>query len=308
MKTVVLVGHQKCGTNFIMECVQDLDDFLLINGGREFNSDMSEKDIFEIKERIENSGRVGFIYHVYGIHLNWVIDILHRIDPNMMAMCIYREPISAMISWHNYIRYSHGKSWGLNTNIRHQQVLPDKFFVDSILNDGMLSKAYQDRFRYDKSASRLRSEFDMFSEFLYEDLKDDGYHHFFQKLYKMCDLGNPPNFDSRIINRSMSYRSELLARIVYKTWHLLTGIDSVELFKFYTEGNMQKSLLWRLMYINEKNRNFLSQKDKDKLKEYFRPMVSDFATITSLDLSRWGYDLEDRNLLATASGRPGVSV
>ena len=100
MTTYALVGHQKCGTRWLTTILRDCDKIVFINST-------------DLKKHRSN-GDTDFFTRYSGINVPVLIDattsipevehceFLKKLDPDMEAILIYREPVSALVSMHHY--------------------------------------------------------------------------------------------------------------------------------------------------------------------------------------------------------------
>ena len=262
MPVTLLAGHTKCGTTWLSQAIELCPNVELLrshNFAGDFPIDLGEKPIV--------------------ISRSWTITSdedcrrFTSINPLAQAIVIYREPIDAILSYHNYQRAITG--------------IKDSDVFESI-KAGRLREILFQEFSYHESAKRLRRYFSTFREYLYDDIKKDN-EAFLDDVLQFC--GARPTYGRirKSVNNSLAYRSYLVQRILMKSMRLLTGVDTALFRHAYADGEMAPSVLKILMDANNKPRHFLSRRQLESLKSVAAPIVTQLKGTTSLDLSAWGY-------------------
>lgn len=284
MKSVVLCGHNKCATRWLAEVIKSAPGFNYV-----IWRDVTPEREVSLRQQIDRSGKVTFIDYPFAIQNEEALSLLKRIDADMAGLIIYREPIEAMLSMHNYSRKHYGKAQfgGPKSNISFEEFISDKAFVDSVLNAGLRS-VYEGIYRYDLNSKNLRVYFTTYKELLYDDLKKDT-EEFLSSIFSFCGVDLIYEMPQRRVNRSLAFKSYWFHKKILAIFFRLTGIDSKVLVHAYADGSMKLSLVYLLMWLNDKRSHFLKPEQIQRLRYFFAPMVQDFARITELDLTPWGY-------------------
>jgi len=289
--SLALLGHQKCGTRYIMQAIKESNLFNII----------SRKDIdFQSTEPLESRDKTNYKY-IYADHptaLSQKIPIysLKEFYPNMKALVIYRNPIDVMISMHIYLRVGMKKFSGksIDAGLYKEKPITLPYLSNSkiyhSLMHGELRKIYEERFRYDLNAITLRENFKDgdFMEIMYEDFVSDN-QKYFTDICRFIGVKNftlPRNF----INVSYLYKSAILHYVMNYLFFKTTGLDSKYLIESYANKSMRKSLYFYIYRLNEMKPNkILSDIEYQNLKDFYEPMVKDFGRTTKMDISKWGY-------------------
>lgn len=286
LKTVVLCGHNKCGTSWIRDVINTVPSIKLIH----FN-ELMEKDCEYFIDLAKSDSRVLFFHCPFSIQNPESVAKLIQIDSAMGAIIIYREPIAAMISMHNYQRWGYGKGrpGGPRGQLMFDQHIRDKDLVKSIIS-GKLREQFEATFRYDINALTLRTNFSCYLELLYDDFERNE-EEFLLRILNFIEVKPAFTLPEGRVNRSMAVRSLLADKLIIKIFYLATGIEGSHLRRLYRNRKLRRSIFLLLMDLNSKPSQLLSSSEKERLREFVRPMVTEFVRITGLDVTSWGHDL-----------------
>ena len=284
-KMFVLCGHNRCGTTWIREAMKTVHSVRLFS-----TEDVLSKYSGYFIDVANNDPHILFFHCPYAIQNPDIIAKLRQIDAGMAAIIIYREPIAAMVSIHTYQRwgYEKGLPGGPKGQLLFDQHIRDKDVVESFIS-GKLREQFEATYRYDTNALILRGNFPHYLELLYEDLEGDE-EQFFLRILNFMNIKTTFTLPSERINQSMSVRSLFANKVIIKAFYLATGIDGSLLRRLYRNKKLRKSIFRFLMNLNSKPSQFLSNSEKDRMREITGPMVTEFSTISELDLSPWGYE------------------
>ena len=285
-RTVVLCGHNKCGTSWLREVINTIPSVQLVQF-----AELMENNVDHFSRLAQSDERKLYFHCPTTIQNPEALAKLKAIDPNMSAILIYREPVSAMLSMHNYQRWGYGKNrpGGPLGQLRFGRHISDKEFVEALIS-GELKEQFEATYRYDVNASSLRRSFPRYLELLYDDLEGDQAD-FVRKILGFIDVEPVFTLPANRVNRSMAVRSMYADRAIIKLFYWATGIDGSALRRMYRNQVLRKSLFRSMMGLNKKSPYFLSKCEIERLRNVVRPMVAEFSAITDLDLSRWGYEV-----------------
>lgn len=283
-KSVLLCGHSKCGTSWLKRVMQMNPHVRVVD--MQFVVPSNEEKLRKI---VEYENRVVYFHNPCAVQNPLTLEMLTRIDPNIRAVIIYREPVDAMLSMHNYSRpaYKKRKFGGPNMSTSFSEYISDAKFVES-LESGQLYNLYKDEYSYDQNAKNIRKFFKYYKEMLYDWIKEDS-NSFLDEFFYFTGIPADFSLPEHPVNRSLAYRSFTLHRVLMKSCLLLTGLDTKQFTIAYQEERLHPSLLRWLMNRNCKDPHFLSHKDRQRLRVVTKPMIERFSKITDLDLSNWGY-------------------
>ncbi len=288
LASFVLCGHNKCGTRWLAEVLGSSPSLEFVSG-RNIRKYLEDHERV-LRDLAENSAKPLFIDYAYAIQDPSALELLKRIDAEMSGVLIYREPMDAMLSMHNYQRWTYrsGKLFGTARGLEVDGVIADTDFVESA-KSGLLREQFERVYRYDLNAKRLRQYFPRYLELLYDDLKADG-DAFVRKIFGFCRVEPVYRLPEQKVNPSMAVRSWFADKVISKGFLLLTGLNSAVLYDRFKSERLRPSLFRLLLRLNYKGPHFLNDDEQRDLRETFRAMVEEFAKVTELDLNAWQYD------------------
>lgn len=287
-KSIVLAGHHKCGTRWLVDTLQHSNNIEVITSRGVDDHIRNNKDA--IAEKIRDSDRPVFIDYIYSICDTEALKLLKEIDPGMAGLVVYREPVDIILSMHNYQRwtYKNKRLVGYARSINVEKPVTDREFVESVEN-GVLNQQFFTIFDFERNAANLRTYFDEFIELKYENLVRDS-HSFVESIFNFMGVEMDISVPSSRINPSIGVRSELLDRLIAKSFLAMTGMNSAHLYSRFKHNQLQNSVYRFLLSMNRKDPHFLSAKDRARLAKVFQRTVTEFRKISDLDVSDWGYE------------------
>ncbi|MCB9946837.1 MAG: hypothetical protein H6842_03295 [Rhodospirillaceae bacterium] len=297
MRSIVLCGHNKCGTRWLAGVIAGSSTLRLVSpeGRGLTEADISDDGVDRLRTLVAASPVPVLLDFPHAIQNEATLAALKRIDPEMAAIVIYREPVDVMLSMHNYQRWSYqnGQLYGTPSRLKVDRRVRDDDLADAII-DGPLRAQYEDLYRYDCNARRLRAFFSRHHEALYDDLCEAP-GRFVQAVFVFCGAVPDVEVSAERVNRSLAVRSWFLDRLISKSFFMLTGMNSRALYDHYKTGKLRGSPYRFLLRLNDKPAHFLKAGERQRLKDFFAPMVQEFFAVSGLDLRQWGYPVDARD-------------
>ena len=288
MKTVVLCGHNKCGTRWLAQSIQNMAGVHYV-GQKKIRQFFDDGD-YQFLKRLYRSEDKIYIDWPYSVQNPSALKFLKQVDKRMEAVIIYREPVAAMLSFHRYQRGSYrngyllvsGQKLPINKKISDRNVYEE-------LKSGVLRRQYELLFQYDKNLALAKQHFTNVHEFLYEDVLMDNT----STIKRICNILGcdfPKSIQSNLVNVGMSVKSEFLHHLICKIMLISTGVDTKHMVSAFTEGHMRKSLLYYLFKLNWSDAPLLKSQEIIELKKSYADMVRRFKKLTSCNLEVWGQE------------------
>lgn len=286
MKTVVLCGHNKCGTRWLARSIKNIDGVQFIDQ-KKIRQYFQEGDV-KFRKRLFGPNDSIYIDWPYCIQNSHALDFLTKVDEQMEAMIIYREPVDAMLSFHRYQRGAYRNGYLL---VAGQKLPIYKKITDANLHEqlksGLLRHQFEILFQYDKNLTVAKKHFIKVHEFLYEDLLIDNA----SSIKRICNILGcdcPKATQNGKVNVGMKVKSEFMHHLICKIMLTLSGLDTKHLVSAFAEGRLKKSLAYYLLRLNWSDAPLLNSYEISDLKRSYADMVRRFEKLTSCDLEVWG--------------------
>jgi len=284
----VLLGHTKSGTRSLGQLVRSSSNYRTV---------LYDKDVLAIvgttgakerlKELVSSSEKPVYVHFNQGLHTPGFIDMITEVDPDITAIVVYRDPLEAMISFHNGYRSSYGRPGTGGSFMSIDTKITNATFCHSV-QFGELNKILKTEFDYPRSAQIIRERFRRFKEI---NLNLPSTSLTEQFCASFAEFGVPLDVPAAATDKQVgigrSVKSELLENLVMKTFHMITGLDSSVLAKAHASQRLKPSLLSWILSLNAAKSGFLSDKERKQLIGFLNPMVQDFRAISHLDISGW---------------------
>lgn len=290
MPNLMLCGHVKCGTNYISACLENSPtiDFLSPGAVRKMTRGDLEAEKRHIRAVFESASRPIFVHHNQGTHNTEWVDFVRELDPDIRAILIYRDPVDTLQSYQNRNRWTYRRPENASSYPFVDRFVRDIDLVEAVIH-GPLNAFYEQELQYGRSARFLREKFRGFLELTYDEFQEDA-HAVFEKMF--TTMGAEPIYypPQKNPNQGRAPKSWVMEKIIMKSFLMITGINSNELQKAFVENTIRPSPYYLLMKLNNKKKNWMSEKQKRSLREFVQPMIADFRSISDLDIGAWEYD------------------
>lgn len=237
MKTVVLCGHNKCGTRWLSKSIKNIDGVQFIDQ-KKIRKYFLEGDI-KFKERLFGPNDRIYIDWPYCIQNSHALEFLTQVDEQMEAIVIYREPVDAMLSFHRYQRgaYRNGYLTVAGQKLPIHKKITDANVYEQ-LKSGLLRHQFEILFQYDKNLALAKKHFKKVHEFLYEDLLIDNAATI-RRICNVLECNYPKVTQPGKVNVGMRVKSEFIHHLICKIMLIISGVDTKHLVSAFTEGHLK---------------------------------------------------------------------